>query len=163
MVAAGWCKFKSEDILCFCVCLNHHLTFINPLDCKFQVIVKKASKHQILDMTLTAGDQFDISSVDESRLVGGLASKGDLLRLEEGHLAADSVDFKRLTVADIGLDAQLLWLWCQRLPHRSLVVAPAPGHRIGGGWGGSSRNREQSQNSWSECESEINLCVLSAL
>lgn len=76
-------------------------------------------------MTPTAGHQFDVSPVDESCLVACLTANCDLLGLVEGHLAPHLAGFPSLTEAHVGFDAQHLWLWYQRLPHRCLVVAPA--------------------------------------
>lgn len=81
-------------------------------------------------MTPTAGHQFDISSVHESCLVAGLTANCDLLGLVEDHLAPHLADFPSLSVADVGLDAQHLWLWYQRLPHRCVVATPAAGHEM---------------------------------
>lgn len=76
-------------------------------------------------MTPTAGHQFDVSSVKESCLVGGLTAHRDVLELVEGHLAPHLAGFTSLAVAGVGLDAQHLWLRCQQLPHRCLVATPA--------------------------------------
>lgn len=81
-------------------------------------------------MTLTAGYQFNVSSVDEPSLVAGLTANCDLLGLVEGHLAPHPTSFTGLIVARIGLNAQLLWLCHQWFPHGRLVAAPAAGHEI---------------------------------
>ncbi len=83
-------------------------------------------------MKPTAGHQFDVSSVYESRSVAGLTANSDLLGLVEGHLAAHPAGFASLTEADVGLDAQYLWLWCKRLPQSCLVAAPAAGRQVSG-------------------------------
>lgn len=80
-------------------------------------------------MTPTAGHQFDVSSVNKPCLVAGLTADCDLLGLVEDHLAPHLTGFTSLIVAHVGLDAQLLRLWYQRLPHHRLVAAPAK-------WGG---------------------------
>lgn len=76
-------------------------------------------------MTPTAGHQFDVPPVHESHLVAGLAANGDVLRLVEGHLALHPAGLACGADADVGLDAQHLWLRDQRLPHGRLVAAPA--------------------------------------
>lgn len=114
-------------------------------------------------MTPTAGHQFDVSSVDESCLVAGFTANGDLLGLVEGHLAPHLRGFTSLTEADIGPDAQQLWLWCQRLPHRCLVVTPAAAHEISGLNRFNCRSGvKRSQSRCTEFESKINECVWSA-
>ncbi len=85
-------------------------------------------------MTPTAGHQFDVSSVHVSCLVAGLTANCDLLGLVEDHLAPHPAHFTSLSVADVGLDAQHLWFWYQRLPHRCLVATPAAGHEVIRGW-----------------------------
>lgn len=52
-----------------------------------------------------------------------------MLRLVEDHLAARLADFTRVVVRYVGLDAQLLRLRNQRLPHGRLVAAPAAGEK----------------------------------
>lgn len=79
----------------------------------------------------TAGHQLDVSSADESSLVDGLTADRDVLRLVEDHLAARLDDFTRAVVRHVGLDAQLLRLRNQRLPHGRLVAAPAAGEKPG--------------------------------
>lgn len=78
-------------------------------------------------MTPTAGHQFDVPPVHESHLVAGLAANGDVLRFVEGHLALHPAGLACGADADVGLDAQHLWLRDQRLPHSCLVAAPAEG------------------------------------
>lgn len=79
-------------------------------------------------MTPTAGYQFDVSPVDEPDLIAGLTANCDLLGFVEGHLAPHLVGFTGLVVAHIGLNAQLFWLWHQRLPQCRLVATPAAEH-----------------------------------
>lgn len=90
--------------------------------------------------TPTAGHQFDVPPVDESLLVAGLAADGDVLRFEEGDLAAYLLGSTRL--GHVGLDAQQLWICCQRLPQGRLVAAPA------GGTNGCRNGCEWSPLSW---------------
>lgn len=92
-------------------------------------------------MALTAGHQLDVSSVRKPCYVAGLTADCDLLRLVEGHLALHPAGFTGLTVAHVGLNAQHLWLWNQRLPHRRLVATPASGHGV--------RQREMNARVWS--------------
>lgn len=104
-----------------------------------------------LNVTPTAGYQFDVSSVNESFLIAGLTANCDLLGLVEGHLAPHLAGFTSLTEADVGPDAQHLWFWYQRLPDCCLIAAPAAGQEISR-W-----------NHWScaQFESKINFCVWS--
>lgn len=81
-------------------------------------------------MTLTAGYQFDVSPVNEPCLIAGFTANCDLLGLVEGQAAPHLADFMSLTVADVCLDAQHLWLWYQWVPYRCLVATPAAGHGI---------------------------------
>lgn len=92
--------------------------------------VKKTLTWDILSVTPTAGHQFDVSPVDESCLVAGLTANCDLLGLVEGHLAPHPAGFTGLTEADVGLDAQHLWLRYERLPHRRHVAAPAGDQQV---------------------------------
>lgn len=78
-------------------------------------------------VTPTAGHQFDVPRVRGSHFVVGLAANGDVLRLVEGHLALHPAGLACGADADVGLDAQHLWLRDQRLPHVRLVAAPAEG------------------------------------
>lgn len=112
--------------------------------------------------TPTAGHQFDVSSVDESCLVAGLTANCDLPGLVEGHLALHLAYFTSLTVADVGLDAQHLRFWYQRLPQSCLVAAPAAGREISG-WKHLICCSAESKGIKVDAQvSKINFCVWSA-
>lgn len=78
-------------------------------------------------VTPTAGHQLDVSSADQPSLVDGFAAHCDVLRRVEDHVAPHLADFTRAVVGHVGVDAQLLRLWDQRLPHSRLVAAPKAG------------------------------------
>ena len=90
-------------------------------------------------MTPTVGHQFDVSSVEESGPVAGLAAHRHLLGLVEGHLAPHLVCFTSVAVAHVGPDAHHLRLCYQRLPHLRLVATPAAGQ----GMSGQSQNKSK--------------------
>lgn len=79
-------------------------------------------------MTPTAEYQFDVPPADEPLLIAGLTPNCGLLRCLEGQLAANLTDLSCLIVAHVRMDAQHLWLWCQRLPYLCLVATPAEEH-----------------------------------
>lgn len=75
------------------------------IDTEVQKIIKKGHSP-----APTTGHQFDVPPVDDPFLVAGLTANCDVLKLVEGHLAPHLAGLMSLTEADIGLDAQHLWL-----------------------------------------------------